>query len=173
MKKLKAFLPAAIALFITILLFFIYIADSNFITRCNTDDFITDSTGFYYETEHVAAGSFFTSIQGFCFNTTALEEYYNFGTDMRGKAVYSDLSLCLVKDNSVYVLPTVQQVREDILALPQAEAIKETLPYNFYAGAQTRFITALIPDGSYRTGFIYTDTDGLEYLLICKRELVK
>ena len=173
MKKIKTLLPAAVALVLTILLFLIFFADSNIITRRSTDDFITDSNGFYYETEQVAVGSFFTNIQGFCFNTSGLEEYYNFGTDMRGNAVYSHLSLCLVKDDSVYILPTVQQVREDILALPQAEAIKETPSYNFYAGTQSRFITAFIPDGSYKTGFIYTDINGLEYLLICDRELVK
>jgi len=169
----KPLLPAVSACLLTIMVLLLYIFDANYITRKNIDDFKISDDYFCREIETVSEGNFFNNIEGYCFNTEKMYQYYNFGVNMYGKGSYIVLDLCLVKDEDVYILPSVQKRRGELLAVERAENLKETPAYNFFAGVQSKYIGRLLPDGEYRIGIVYYGYEGDNYIIVTDRELVK
>lgn len=55
-----------------------------------------------------------TWLQGWCVRKGVTYRYYNYGLDCTADAVYTNLHLCLVEGDSVYVIPTKLSDRDDI-----------------------------------------------------------
>ena len=170
-KHLRTLLPLWIAAALTAALACIYLVDSNLIIKKELSDFSTDRAEFCFAVEETAQGRFFCSAGGYCFPTGEPESFYNMGLDMHGEGVRLELQLCLVKEDTVWLLPSTPQLRDELLQLPEAAALQQTAWYNFFAGVQSKYCRLLLPAGSYRAGIVYTGAGGAQTLLLSDREV--
>ncbi len=171
-KKWLMAAPVLSAFLLTAALLALAVFNSNRIQKRGVNEFELGTSDYVWAVEQVDAGSFFGSVQGYCYPSQTLHDYYNFGINARGKAVYFNAHLALVSGESVFVLPTTAVQRSELLAQPQAAEISQTVAYNFYAGVHARFVQRMIPAGNYRIGIVTSDMEGREYLLLTDREWV-